>query len=170
MTITTNSDEVPDTIIQSQNYLSSYFVTLTSDQQIEGTKTFDTVNVSIMNVSIINVSTMDVPQIISSSLDISTNTITLNKKRIDALEIIFGSSTINSDLTEGTINFNKTFHLEPCVTISQYSTSRIVPICITDINVSNFKWASASSNVGKITWSAGIITEPELCYCECPCE
>ena len=162
MTITTNTEG--DNNIESQIYFSQHFVTLTSDQQIEGTKTFDNVNVSIMNVSIMNV-----PQIISSSLDISTNTITLNKRPIDALEIIFGSSTINPDSTEGTINFNKTFNLEPCVTISQYSTSRIVPICITDINVSNFKWSSASSNVGKITWSAGIITVPEECECKCEC-
>jgi len=139
-------------IIESRNYLSNYFVTLNGDQQINGNKTFNNVNVSTINVS----------QVISSSLDISTNTITLNKKPINALEIIFGLSNISPNLTEGTIFFKKTFDLEPCVTISQYSTSRIVPICITEINVNNFKWAAGSSNVGKIIWSAGINSDSEL--------
>ena len=133
-------------IIESRNYLSNYFVTLNSDQTIHGNKTIHNLNVS----------TLTVPQINSSSLDISTNNLTLNGDAIKTLETIFGSADISSNLSNGTIYFGKTFDLEPCVTISQYSNSRIVPICITNITLEGFNWAAGSSNVGKILWSAGI--------------
>lgn len=133
-------------IIESRNYLSNYFVTLHSDQTIHGHKT-------IYNL---NVSTLNVPQINSSALDISTNNLTLNGDRIKTLETIFGSSDISPNLSNGTIYFGKTFDLEPCVTITQYSKSRIVPVCITNITTESFNWAAGSSNVGKILWSAGV--------------
>ena len=138
-------------IIESRNYLSNYFVTLNNDQTIYGTKS--TYN---LNVSTLNVSTINVPQINSSSLDISTNTLTLNGATIKTLSTIFGSEDISSNLSNGTIYFGKTFDLEPCVTISQYSKTRIVPICITNITTESFNWAAGTSNVGKILWSAGI--------------
>lgn len=133
-------------IIESRNYLSNYFVTLNSDQTIHGNKT-------IYNL---NVSTLNVPQINSSALDISTNNLTLNGDRIKTLETIFGSCDISSNLSNGTIYFGKTFDLEPCVTITQYSNSRIVPICITNITTDGFNWSAGSSNIGKIIWSAGV--------------
>ncbi len=138
----TNSGE----IIESRNYLSNYFVTLNSDQTIYGNKTIHNLNVSTLNV----------PQINSSALDISTNNLTLNGDSIKTLETIFGSADISSNLSNGTIYFGKTFDLEPCVTISQYSNSRIVPICVTNITTEGFNWAAGSSNVGKILWSAGL--------------
>ena len=133
-------------IIESRNYLSNYFVTLNTDQRIYGNKTIDNLNVSSLNVS----------QIISTTLDISTNNLTLNGGTIKTLETIFGSADISANLSNGTIYFGKIFDLEPCVTISQYSNSRIVPICITNITTEGFDWAAGSSNVGKILWSAGI--------------
>lgn len=138
----TNSGE----IIESRNYLSNYFVTLNSDQTIYGNKTIYNLNVSSLNVS----------QIDSATLDISTNNLTLNGKPIKTLETIFGSEDISANLSNGIIYFGKTFDLEPCVTISQYSNSRIIPICITNITTESFNWAAGSSNVGKILWSAGI--------------
>jgi hypothetical protein len=138
-------------IIESRNYLSNYFVTLNSDQTIYANKTFNN-----LNATTINVSTINVPQINSSSLDISTNNLTLNGYSIKTLSTIFGSEDISSNLSNGTIYFGKTFDLEPCVTISQYSSSRIVPICVTNITTEGFNWAAGSSNVGKILWSAGI--------------
>lgn len=139
--VTNNGD-----IIESRNYLSNYFVTLNSDQTIYGNKTINNLNVSSLTV----------PQINSSALDISTNNLTLNGGTIKTLETIFGSVDISENLSNGTIYFGKTFDLEPCVTISQYSNSRIVPICITNITTEGFNWAAGSSNVGKILWSAGI--------------
>jgi hypothetical protein len=139
--VTNNGD-----IIESRNYLSNYFVTLNSDQTIYGNKTINNLNVS----------TLTVPQINSSALDISTNNLTLNGDSIKTLETIFGSVDISENLSNGTIFFGKTFDLEPCVTISQYSSSRIIPICITNITTEGFNWAAGSSNVGKILWSAGI--------------
>lgn len=133
-------------IIESRNYLSNYFVTLNSDQTIYGNKTINNLNVSTLNV----------PQINSAALDISTNNLTLNGSTIKTLETIFGSVDISENLSNGTIYFGKTFDLEPCVTISQYSSSRIIPICITNITTEKFNWAAGSSNVGKILWSAGI--------------
>jgi len=141
VSVTNNGD-----IIESRNYLSSYFVTLNSDQTIYGNKTIHNLNVS----------TLTIPQINSSTLDISTNNLTLNGNPIKPLETIFGSSDISPNLSNGTIYFGKTFNLEPCVTISQYSNSRIVPMCITNITTESFDWAAASCNVGKILWSAGI--------------
>jgi hypothetical protein len=138
--VTNNGD-----IIESRNYLSNYFVTLNSDQTIYGNKTINNLNVS----------TLTVPQINSSALDISTNNLTLNGDSIKTLETIFGSVDISENLSNGTIFFGKTFDLEPCVTISQYSSSRIIPICITNISTTAFNWAASSSNVGKINWSAG---------------
>lgn len=132
-------------IIESQNYLSNYFVTLNSDQTIFGNKTFDILNVSSLNIGEIVSS--------SSSLDISTNRLTLNQEILSP--VIFGSADISSNLTNGTIYFGKTFDYEPCVTISQYSSIRIVPICVTNITTIGFNWAASSSNVGKILWSAG---------------
>lgn len=133
-------------IIESRNYLSNYFVTLNSDQTIYGNKIINNLNVSSLTV----------PQINSSTLDISTNNLTLNGNTIKTLETIFGSVDISENLSNGTIYFGKTFDLEPCVTISQYSSLRIVPVCITNITTEGFNWAAGSSNVGKILWSAGI--------------
>ena len=138
----TNSGE----IIESRNYLSNYFVTLNSVQRIYGNKTIDNLNVSSLNV----------PQINSSALDISTNNLTLNGGTIKTLETIFGAADISANLSNGIIYFGKTFDSEPCVTISQYSNSRIIPICVTNITTDSFNWAAGSSNVGKILWSAGI--------------
>jgi hypothetical protein len=139
--VTNNGD-----IIESRNYLSNYFVTLNSDQTIYGNKT----------ITNLNVSSLTVPQINSSALDISTNNLTLNGGTIKTLETIFGAADISANLSNGTIYFGKTFDSEPCVTISQYSNSRIVPICVTNITTEGFNWAAGSSNVGKILWSAGI--------------
>ena len=207
-------------IIESQNYLSNYFVTINSDQTISGTKTFNIENVSSLNVStmvanalnasslnastlnaialnasslnaiILNSSTLTSSTLTTTSLNSSTlNTSTLNSSSInsstmvtDALTVkqinassldlatltfngapfsqsetqIFGTSDISSNLVNGTILFGKTFDSVPSVIISQYSTSRIVPICVTNVSTTAFNWASSSNNVGKINWSAGI--------------
>ena len=152
-------------IIESRNYLSNYFVTINSDQTIYGNKIFNNVNVSNLNTSNISTNTLStstlstnslsVTRINASSLDISTNLLTFNGNSFNQNQI-FGSSDISLNLTDGTIYFGKTFDQIPCVTISQYSTTRIVPICITNITTTSFNWASSSSNIGKINWSAGI--------------
>ena len=80
--VTNNGD-----IIESRNYLSNYFVTLNSDQTINGNKTFNSLNVS----------TLTVQQINSSALDISTNNLTLNGDSIKTLETIFGSVDISEN-------------------------------------------------------------------------
>lgn len=147
-------------IIESRNYLSNYFVTINSDQTIYGNKLFNNVNVSNLNTSNISTNTLStntlsVTRINASSLDISTNLLTFNGNSFNQNQI-FGSSDISSNLTDGTIYFGKTFDQTPCVIVSQYSTTRIVPICITNITTTSFNWASSSSNIGKINWSAGI--------------
>jgi len=141
-------------IIESRNYLSNYFVTINSDQTIYGNKLFNNVNVSNLNTSNISTNSLSVTRINASSLDISTNLLTFNGNSFNQNQI-FGSSDISSNLIDGTIYFGKTFDQIPCVTISQYS-NRIVPICITNITTTSFNWASSSSNIGKINWSAGI--------------
>jgi len=133
-------------IIESRNYLSNYFVTINSDQTVYGTKIFNDLNAPTINVGHIN----------SSTLDISTNSLTLNGNAIKTLSTIFGSTNISSHIKNGTIYFGKTFDLEPCVTITQRSTTKIVPLCITNITTSSFNWAAGSSNVGQIIWCAGI--------------
>ena len=194
-------------IIESQNYLSNYFVTINSDQTISGTKTFNIENVSSMNASSLNASTLNATTLNASTLNASTlvsdtlttislntsslnanalnsssinanalNTSTLNARQINASSLdlstltfngapfsqtqpetqIFGTSDISSNLVNGTILFGKTFDSVPSVVISQYSTSRIVPICVTNVSTTAFNWASSSNNVGKINWSAGI--------------
>lgn len=214
-------------IIESQNYLSNYFVTINSDQTISGTKTFNIENVSSMNASSLNASSLNASTLNASTLNASTivanaltagslvanalntstlvshtlvsdtltsatlftttlnsshlntssmNSSTLNVKRINASSLdvstltfdgapfsqslsqnqIFGTSDISSNLVNGTILFGKTFELVPSVIISQYSASRIVPICITNVSTTGFNWASSSDNIGKINWSAGI--------------
>jgi len=163
-------------IIESQYYLSNYFVTLNSDQTIYGIKNLNYVNISSLNVSEINssniitsnmstvslstdsfnASNINVNQINASSLDIST-TFTFKGETLNDLaqKQIYGSSDISSNLVNGTIEFGKSFDTPPCVIITQYS-NRIVPLCITNITTTNFDWAASSSNVGKIIWSAGI--------------
>lgn len=149
-------------IIESRNYLSNYFLTLNSDQNISGTKTFNIVNVSSANFSsanfssanfsAANMSTLNVKQINTSTLDVSTltfNGVPLNQNQI------FGTSDISSTAMNGIIQFGKTFDLVPSVTITQFSSDRIVPICVTNISTTAFIWAASSSNVGKINWSAG---------------
>ena len=127
-------------IIQSQNYLSNYFLTLNSDQTISGNKTFNNLSASSLNVTgQINVSNLNITGEINSS----------------TLKSLFGSQNISSSQKNGTIYFGKSFDLEPFVTITQYS-NRIVPIAITSVNTSSFSWCAASTNVGKIMWSAGI--------------
>jgi hypothetical protein len=170
-------------IIESQNYLSNYFVTLNSDQTITGTKTFNIENVSRMNASTLNASTLNASTLNASTLNASTmnastmnastiNSSTMNVKQINASSLdvstltlnggvfnqsqIFGTSNISSNLVNGTIEFGKTFDSIPSVIISQYSTSRIVAICVTNVSTTAFNWAASSSNVGKINWSAGI--------------
>jgi hypothetical protein len=133
-------------IIESRNYLSNYFVTINSDQTVYGTKIFNDLNAPTINVGHIN----------SSTLDISTNSLTLNGNAIKTLSTIFGSTDISLNIKNGTIYFGKTFDLEPCVTITQRSTTKIVPLCITNITTSSFNWAAGSSNVGQIIWCAGI--------------
>ena len=212
-------------IIESQNYLSNYFVTINSDQTISGTKTFNIENVSSLNVSTmvantLNTSTLNASTLNASTLNASTlnantlnastlnantlNASTLNATSLNASTIItdglntssinsstmvthaltvkqinassldlstltfngspfnqsenqiFGTSDISSNLVNGTILFGKTFDSVPSVIISQYSTSRIVPICVTNVSTTAFNWASSSNNIGKINWSAGI--------------
>jgi hypothetical protein len=148
------SIDISGEIIESRNYLSNYFVTINSDQTIYGNKLFNNVNVSNLNTSNISTNSLSVTRINASSLDISTNLLTFNGNSFNQNQI-FGSSDISSNLIDGTIYFGKTFDQIPCVTISQYS-NRIVPICITNITTTSFNWASSSSNIGKINWSAGI--------------
>jgi hypothetical protein len=98
---------------------------------------------------------MNVNQINASSLDLST--LTFNGSPFTQSENqIFGTSDISSNLVNGTILFGKTFDTIPSVIISQYSTSRIVPICVTNISTTAFNWAASANNIGKINWSAGI--------------
>ena len=61
-------------IIESHNYLSNYFVTLTSDQTITGNKTFTNVT-TFTNVSNI---IFNNGQLNASTLDISTNFLTFS--------------------------------------------------------------------------------------------
>ena len=150
-------------IIESQNYLSNYFLTLNSDQSINGDKSFNNLNVSNLNVSNSNITTSNIStlnlynlnisgQINTSSLDISGNYLTFNGTPLGHL---YGSADISSNSKGGTIYFGRSFNLEPSVLITQYS-DRIVPLCVTNVNTSSFSWAAASTNVGKIMWSAGI--------------
>jgi hypothetical protein len=150
-------------IIESQNYLSNYFLTLNSDQSINGDKTFNNLNVDNLNVNNSNITTSNIStlnlynlnisgQINTSSLDISGNYLTFNGTPLGHL---YGSVDISSNSKGGTIYFGRSFDLEPSVLITQYS-DRIVPLCVTNVNTSSFNWAAASSNVGKIMWSAGI--------------
>lgn len=150
-------------IIESQNYLSNYFLTLNSDQSINGDKSFNNLNVSSLNVNNSNISTSNISilnlynlnisgQINTSSLDISGNYLTFNGTPLGHL---YGTTDVSSNSKGGTIYFGRSFDLEPSVLITQYS-DRIVPLCVTNVNTSSFSWAAASSNVGKIMWSAGI--------------
>lgn len=145
-------------IIESQNYLSNYFLTLNSDQSINGDKTFNNLNANNSNISTSNISTLNLynlnisGQINTSSLDISGNYLTFNGTPLGHL---YGTADISSNSKGGTIYFGRSFDLEPSVLITQYS-DRIVPLCVTNVNTSSFSWAAASSNVGKIMWSAGI--------------
>ena len=150
-------------IIESQNYLSNYFLTLNSDQSINGDKSFNNLNVSNLNVSNSNITTSNIStlnlynlnisgQINTSSLDISGNYLTFNGTPLGHL---YGSADISSNSKGGPIYFGRSFNLEPSVLITQYS-DRIVPLCVTNVNTSSFSWAAASTNVGKIMWSAGI--------------
>ena len=224
-------------IIESQNYLSNYFVTINSDQTISGTKTFNIENVSslnagllnagLLNAVLLNASTIDANNLSATSLSttlinsstINSNTInsstmnssilnsnslititlqsnsinsstlhsnsinsstlnssTLNVKQINASSLdvstltfdgapfsqsqsqnqIFGTDDINSNLVNGTILFGKTFDSIPSVIITQYSSSRIVPLGVTNVSTTGFNWAASSNNIGKINWSAGI--------------
>jgi hypothetical protein len=161
VSVTTNGE-----IIESQTYLSNYFVTLTGDQTIIGNKTFNRpLNVSSLNFSTgrINATTLDIS---SGILTFSGNSGTPNqllvsdgnkpywKNFTQIQDTVFGVEIIDPTVTNGTINFAKPFDLEPCVTITQYS-NRLVPLCITNVTTTQFEWAAASSNVGKIMWSAG---------------
>jgi len=153
-------------IIESQTYLSNYFVTLTGDQTIYGSNTFN----QSLNVKSLNFNT---GQINASTLDISSNTLTFTgnsgtpnqiltsngnhpvwQNFQTVQDILFGTEVVEPTLTNGIIYFGKEFNLEPYVTITQYS-NRIVPLCITNVTTTNFQWAAASSNIGKIMWSAG---------------
>ena len=156
-------------IIESQNYLSNYFVTLTSDQTISGTKLFTNVT-SITNVS--NLIFTGDGQINSSSLDISTNILTFNGSSgvsgqflttngyhpvwSNINQPVFGSEDISGNICSGNISFGTNFYVNPCVTITQLNPSRIVPIFVTNISTTYFEWGSASKGVGTIMWSAGI--------------
>ena len=156
-------------IIESQNYLSNYFVTLTSDQTITGTKLFTNVT-SITNVS--NLIFTGDGQINSSSLDISTNILTFNGSSGvpgqflstngyypvwgNIKQTLFGSEDISENICNGNISFGTNFSMNPCVTITQLNPSRLVPIFVTNISTSYFEWGSASRGVGTIMWSAGL--------------
>ena len=66
-------------IIESQNYLSNYFVTINSDQTISGTKTFNIENVSSMNASSLFANALNASTLNASTLNASTlNDSTLN--------------------------------------------------------------------------------------------
>jgi hypothetical protein len=99
---------------------------------------------------------MNVEQINASSLDLSTLTFNGAPFNGTPSNQTFGTSDISSNLVNGTIQFGKTFDSIPSVIISQYSTSRIVPIVITNITTTDFSWAASSNNIEKINWSAGI--------------
>ena len=146
-------------IIESQNYLSNYFVTLASDQIITGNKTINANGFNFIN-----------GQINASNLDISSNILSFNGNSGLSGDILtsngnypiwqpqlnttFGSSPIEPTINTGTIYFGKEFDNPPYVTITQLS-NRIVPISVTSINTSCFSWAAVSTNVGTIMWSAG---------------
>ena len=153
-------------IIESQTYLSSYFVTLTGDQTIYGNNTFNRpINASslIFNTGKITANTLDIS---SSILRFSGSSGNPNEILVSngnkpfwqdfrkIQDTLFGVEIIDSASTSGTITFTKPFDLVPCVTITQYS-NRLVPLCVTNVTTTEFEWASASSNVGKIMWSAG---------------
>ena len=154
-------------IIESQTYLSNYFVTITGDQTIYGNKIFNSVDISSINFNSGNIE--------ANTLDISSNILSFNgntgtqnqiltsngsypvwKDLQEVQGFLFGTQTIDPDVTSGTINFNKTFDLLPYVTISQQSSSRVVPICITNVSLDSFSWAGTSNNIGNIMWSAGL--------------
>lgn len=112
-------------------------------------------NASTLNASTLNASTLNATQINTSSLDVST--LTFNGAPFSQSQTqIFGTSDISLNLVNGTILFGKTFESVPSVIISQYSTSRIVPICVTNVSTTGFNWSASSNNIGKINWSAGI--------------
>ena len=144
-------------IIESQNYLSNYFVTLTSDQTITGIKAINASTIHFSN-----------GQINASTLDISSNVLSFNGSSGSSGQVLssngnypvwrqntqFGSSTIESTVNTGTIYFTNPFENQPYVTVTQLS-NRIVPISVTSINTSCFSWAAVSTNIGTIMWSAG---------------
>jgi hypothetical protein len=159
-------------IIESQNYLSNYFVTLTGDQTITGTKLFTQIT-NIENLTNVNVSNLTFTngQINASSLDISTNLLSFNGNSgisgqfltsngsfpiWSNLNQIFGSEDISGNICSGIISFGINFSVIPCVTITQLNSSRLVPIFVTNISNSYFEWGSASKGVGTIMWSAGL--------------
>jgi hypothetical protein len=100
---------------------------------------------------------LNVNRINASSLDVSTLTFDGTPfSQSQPQNQIFGTSNISSNLVNGTILFGKTFDSIPSVTISQYSESRIVPMCVTNVSTTGFNWTASSNNIGKINWSAGI--------------
>jgi len=201
-------------IIESQNYLSNYLVTINTDQNIYGIKTLEenlifkdtsgntgiySLSSIILNDDFSNNIVLDVSngltitntntntnkgnyyssgfnlQNVSSEISLScSNNIQLNVNSNfgnegDVLSSgginnslywnrppLYGLENISSNRTNGSIFFGRMFDSIPFVVISQRSNDRIVPICITDISYSSFNWASSSSNVGQIVWSASI--------------
>jgi hypothetical protein len=145
-------------IIESQNYLSNYFVTLTGDQNITGNKTINASTINFTNQGQINAST----------LDISTNLLTFNGSSGLSGQVLssngnypiwrqntqFGSCIIEPTVNSGIIYFTNPFDVQPYVTITQLS-NRIIPISVTSINISSFSWVAVSTNIGTIMWSAG---------------
>ena len=157
-------------IIESQNYLSNYFVTLTSDQTITGNKIFSNIT-NIDNVSTLNFIN---GQMNASTLDISTNILSFNGNSGVSGQVLksngyypiwsdtnshnyqtFGSQDISFNDCSGHIEFTLPFPDIPCVTITQKS-NRLVPIFITNVTDSYFEWGAASRGVGTIMWSAGL--------------
>lgn len=78
-------------IIESQNYLSNYFVTINSDQTIYGTKTFNIENVSSMNVSTLVSDILTTTSLFSTTLNAST----LNSSTMVANDL--NSSILNAN-------------------------------------------------------------------------
>jgi len=129
-------------IIESQNYLSNYFVTLNSDQTIDGTKKINYANISSLNVSEMNssnISTSSMSTIILNATNIITSNISSN--------LLNSSNISTNNLSTGTLNatnISTTNISTGTLNTSNISTSNMSTITL-NASIMNVKQINASS-------------------------
>jgi uncharacterized protein YjbI with pentapeptide repeats len=134
-------------IIESQNYLSNYFVTLNGDQTINGIK-----KINYANISSLNVSQMNSSNIITSNL----STITFNSSNISTSNISTGtlnSNNINTNnistnnLSTGTLNSSNIITTNMSSTTLNASTMNVKQINVSSLDISTtFTFNGANLN------------------------